>query len=84
MAIKSKPDRATPLRNGILDEIFFLDIRDPELLEAVNDEFRGFPDMVHDDIIDAIAYGFIKLRRPSNKRMVRSTLLGTGRRKKRI
>lgn len=61
-AINSKPDRATPLKNGILDKLFFISINDKNLLEAFNMEMKSFPDGVHDDIVDAIAYGFIYLR----------------------
>lgn len=60
-AIKSKPDRATPLKNLISDGLFFIDIDDPELLEIVNKEFSSFPDGVHDDIVDCVAYGVIYL-----------------------
>jgi phage terminase large subunit-like protein len=70
-AIKSKPDRATPLKNCILDEIFFLDFYDNtlseqennELIESVNSEFSSFPEGTKDDIIDAIAYGVNWLRK---------------------
>ncbi|MCE7698621.1 MAG: hypothetical protein K8E24_007220 [Methanobacterium paludis] len=60
-AIKSKPDRATPLKNGIIDKNFFLDLNDKKIIEAVNSEFKSFPEGVHDDIIDACAYGYIYL-----------------------
>jgi len=80
-AIKSKPDRATPLKNGILDGLFFIDLP-PEQVELINSELRSFPDGVHDDIIDATAYGYIYLqKRLRGKREVRSALLHTGRRR---
>lgn len=60
-AIKSKPDRATPLKNLITDGLFFIYINDPELVEIINNEFRSFPDGVYDDIVDAVAYGVIYL-----------------------
>lgn len=62
-AIKSKPDRATPLKNSILDSEFFLDLNDKKVIEAINNEMKAFPDGVHDDIVDTFAYGVIKLRR---------------------
>lgn len=62
-AITSKPDRATPLKNGLNDEVFFLDITDNKIIDAVNREFKSFPEGTHDDIIDAIAYGYNKLRK---------------------
>lgn len=60
--IKSKVDRATPLQNGIFDKLFFIDINDSKILEAFNSEMQSFPDGVHDDIPDAIAYGYIYLK----------------------
>lgn len=62
-AINSKPDRATPLKNGILDKLFFLDLHDKKIIEAVNQELKAFPDGVHDDIVDALAYGYIFLKK---------------------
>ena len=81
-AIKSKPDRATPLKNGVLDERFFIDINNANQREEINQEFRSFPDGIHDDIVDAMAYGYIYLqKRLRGKREVRSALLHTGRRR---
>lgn len=61
-AINSKPDRATPLKNAILDRIFFLNLNDTKIIEALKREFKSFPDGVHDDIVDCIAYGIIYLK----------------------
>ena len=60
--IKSKVDRATPLQNGILDKLFFIDINNSTILESFNSEMESFPDGVHDDIVDAVAYGYIYLK----------------------
>lgn len=61
-AINSKPDRATPLQNLIIDGNFFIHIPDdPELLEIINKEFASFPEGMNDDIVDAVAYGVIYL-----------------------
>ena len=60
-AITSKPDRATPLKNGLLDDIFFVDINDLKLIDAIKKELSSFPEGVHDDITDSFAYGFIFL-----------------------
>jgi len=57
-AIKSKPDRATPLKNGILDRKFFIMLNDQKLIERVNKELRAFPEGQHDDITDTFAYGY--------------------------
>jgi len=61
--IKSKPDRGTPLKYGIQDEKVFFAINDLKLTEAINSEFKAFPEGKNDDIVDAVAYGYIKLRR---------------------
>jgi phage terminase large subunit-like protein len=60
-AINSKSDRATPLKNGILDSVFFLNLNDPGIIQAVNSEFLSFPEGTNDDIVDAVAYGYIYL-----------------------
>jgi phage terminase large subunit-like protein len=36
----------------------------PDQIEQINREFRSFPDGVHDDIVDAMAYGYIRLNKP--------------------
>lgn len=56
--ITSKVDRATPLKHGILDGMFFIDINDAKLIDKINREFMSFPEGLHDDIIDCIAYGY--------------------------
>ena len=56
--IKSKPDRATPLKNGITDHKFFILINNPVLLEITNSELSSFPEGQHDDIVDTFAYGY--------------------------
>lgn len=62
-AITSKTDRATPLKNGIFDNNFFIDINDTKLIDTINSEFKSFPEGQHDDIVDATAYGYIKLKK---------------------
>ena len=59
--VKSKVDRATPLKHGVLDDNFFINITDNRLAEVINQEFMSFPEGAHDDIIDALAYGYIYL-----------------------
>jgi len=58
VAIKSKPDRATPLKNGILDKKFFLMVNDERIIERVHSELKAFPEGQHDDIVDTFAYGY--------------------------
>lgn len=67
--INSKADRATPLKNGINDGLFFIDIDDDGLVEIINTELRGFPDGVHDDITDALSHGYNYLSRKGRRRV---------------
>ncbi|MBT9151355.1 MAG: hypothetical protein DDT40_01548 [candidate division WS2 bacterium] len=62
-AITLKVDRATPLSNSIIDEDFFINLNDSKMIEAVKNEMESFPDGVNDDIVDAISYGVIYLKR---------------------
>lgn len=62
-AIKSKVDRATPLKNAILDGKLYIDIDEPELREAIIQEFKSFPEGKHDDIVDALAHTYNYLAR---------------------
>ncbi len=66
-AIKSKPDRATPLKNGILDRNFFLMLNDKKLKDKVNRELQAFPEGQHDDIVDTFAYGYNYFSMRTNK-----------------
>lgn len=52
----NKADRATPFRNAVEDGKVYIDIEDLELRKILLDEMNGFPALVHDDIIDAIAH----------------------------
>ena len=54
----SKADRATPLRNAILDGKVYVDITDDELRQIFIDEFKAFPNGAHDDIVDAAAHAY--------------------------
>ena len=45
----------------MLDDIFFVDINDLKLIDAIKKELSSFPEGVHDDITDSFAYGFIFL-----------------------
>ncbi|MDO9158301.1 MAG: hypothetical protein Q7U45_02495, partial [Burkholderiaceae bacterium] len=75
-AINSKPDRATPLKNGIIDTNFFIDLNDSKQIKEVNKEFSAFPDGVHDDIVDSIAYGYIFLHNFNKKQSERRSGYG--------
>ena len=65
--IKSKVDRATPLQNAILDGKLKISISDDELRGELIKELLGFPDSIHDDIIDACSYAFNYLKSKSTK-----------------
>lgn len=60
--VKSKVDRATPLQNAVLDGEVCLELPEKERGLLLR-EFRGFPDAVHDDIVDAASYCFNYLHR---------------------
>lgn len=58
VAVTSKEDRATPFRNAILDGHIYLDLSDKETKTKFIQEMGGFPLILHDDQIDAVAHGF--------------------------
>lgn len=56
--VKSKVDRATPLRNLVFDGCLKLDFPLGDGKKRVLlDEFSSFPNGEHDDIVDAVAWG---------------------------
>ena len=67
--VKSKVDRATPLRNLIFDGRFFVDL-DGGPRQILLDEFSSFPNGDHDDIVDAVAHGvnWLKFKGTSGNR----------------
>ena len=64
--IRSKVDRATPLQNAVLDGKLNVLLDDKNRAGFIK-EFKGFPDSVHDDIVDATAYAFNYLHEKSSK-----------------
>ncbi len=58
----SKEERAVPLKHGMLDDKFYTNIRDPEKLEILKEEFNSFPDGVSDDLVDISAYAWNKFK----------------------
>ena len=56
--ITSKTDRATPLANAIIDNKFYVNIKDDNLRDAFINEFKSFPNGQHDDIVDAVSHGY--------------------------
>ena len=55
--VKSKEDRATPIRNAIIDGYIHLNVDDKQKRILIR-ELNGFPYLLHDDQVDAISYGF--------------------------
>lgn len=56
--ITSKTDRATPLANAIIDNHFYVDIKDDDLRDTFINEFKSFPNGAHDDIVDAVSHSY--------------------------
>lgn len=59
--VKSKVDRAMILKNRISDGKFYLALDDKDLERKVLKQLSGFPFMVHDDCVDALAYAVMWL-----------------------
>lgn len=53
--IRSKVDRATPLRNAVFDGQFHV-VLGSGMRQVFLDEFSTFPNGEHDDIVDSVAY----------------------------
>ena len=60
--IGSKVDRASPLRDAILDGKIIININD-ETRSRVIEQLKAFPLGAHDDIVDAISYAYNYLTR---------------------
>ena len=60
--IGSKVDRAIPFKNAILDGKIFIYVSNEELRAELIKQLKSFPlGSTHDDIIDAISYGYSEL-----------------------
>jgi len=59
--IGTKADRATPLANAIYDGKVHICINNDEMRETLLSELKSFPNGKHDDIVDAISYGYLYL-----------------------
>jgi phage terminase large subunit-like protein len=51
-----KPDRATPFRDKVEAGKVYVYIKDPKIREIFMKELSGFPNAIHDDIVDAISH----------------------------
>ena len=72
--VGSKVDRATPLRQAILDNKIHVHLSNEYVRGEFIKQFRSFPLGKHDDIVDACAYGFNWL----NKFAPYNNVYGTG------
>lgn len=79
LPIGAKVDRATPLRDAILDGKIILDLNDIGR-EMVLKQMKGFPIAKHDDLVDAIAYAYNYLALSSNS----NNIISTGSKKQRF
>ena len=73
----TKEDRATPLANAIYDRKVHVMITNNELRQIFLDELKAFPNGKHDDIVDAISYGYLWLKEHGD------SVVGTGNKMKR-
>ena len=64
--IGTKADRATPLANAIYDGKVHILINDDDKRQTLLNELKSFPNGKHDDIVDALAYGYLYLKEIGN------------------
>lgn len=64
--IGTKADRATPLANAIFDGKVHILINDDDKRQTLLNELKSFPNGKHDDIVDALAYGYLYLKELGN------------------
>ena len=74
----TKADRATPLANAIFDGKVHVCINNNERRELFLSQLKSFPNGKHDDIVDAISYGYLFLQSKDN-----SIIKTSGKRKRR-
>ena len=58
----TKSDRATPLANAIYDMKIHVCINNNENRELLLSQLKSFPNGKHDDLVDAISYGYLYLK----------------------
>lgn len=65
--VGSKSDRATPFKNAILDGKIHIAVMNDDLRAELIKQLKAFPlGSTHDDIVDAIAYGYSELETKGN------------------
>ena len=80
--IGAKVDRATPLRQAILDGKIHVYLRDERVRGEFIKQLTSFPLGKHDDIVDACAYGFNWLKRRGGRATIRVGVASPRMRKK--
>lgn len=60
--IGSKVDRAMPFRDAINDGKIHIAITNDKMRGKLLEQLKSFPLGAHDDIIDALSYGYLKLK----------------------
>ena len=66
--IVSKVDRATPLQNAVLDKKLSVNLQNKKLRGIFIQEFKSFPEGVHDDIIDSSSYAYNYLKTKTHEK----------------
>lgn len=73
----TKADRATPFANAVYDRKIHVCINNDEQRELLLSQLQSFPNGKHDDIVDALSYGYLFLSKSNDD------LIGTSSRRKR-
>ena len=66
--IVSKIDRATPLQNAVFDRKLSVNLQNKKTRGEFIQEFKSFPEGMHDDIIDATSYAYNYLKTKTNEK----------------
>ena len=73
----TKADRATPLANAVYDGKVHICINNNEKRQLLLSQLQSFPNGKHDDLVDAISYGYLFLSKMNNN------IIGTGGKRRR-
>lgn len=71
--IGTKSDRATSLANAMYDGYIHIYCTDKTIRKELNEQLSSFPNGVHDDLIDAMAYGFRYLKDKTDSKSIYQT-----------
>lgn len=73
----TKADRATPLANAVYDGKIHICINNNEKRQLLLSQLQSFPNGKHDDLVDAISYGYLFLSK------MNTDIIGTGGKRRR-